>query len=129
MMSDPPVFQRKFSLGHIMATVSALRAIPKIEMLAALDRHVQGDWGEQSVASWNANDYAMRRGGSLFSVYRSRTGIAFWIITEPDRLLTTVLLPENSGSMPWVRMDRVSSLYEFGGGYSEGSEGHNSVHQ
>jgi hypothetical protein len=31
----------------------------------------------------------------LFSVYHSQAGKKFWIITEADRSVTTVLLPEN----------------------------------
>ncbi|HXE54664.1 MAG TPA: hypothetical protein VN541_16705 [Tepidisphaeraceae bacterium] len=40
------------------------------------------------------NDQAAKEGFRLLSVYTSRAGVAFWIITEGDRSVTTVLLPD-----------------------------------
>ena len=42
-----------------------------------------------------ANDRALQSGGGLFSSYRSSRNVKFWIITECDRSVTTVLLPED----------------------------------
>lgn len=46
---------------------------------------------------WETNYcFALKHGeGRLFSVYRDRKGVKFWIITEADRSATTVLLPED----------------------------------
>jgi hypothetical protein len=37
---------------------------------------------------------AVREGTRVFSVYELRDGTRIWIITEADRSVTTILLPE-----------------------------------
>jgi hypothetical protein len=78
-------------LGWIFASHEALQALSRDDITAAVGRHVRGDWGEGEPAE---NDTALREGGSLFSVYRTKDGVAFWVTTEADRSLTTVQLPE-----------------------------------
>ena len=90
-VTHPP----KFSLGQIVATPNALAAIPNDEVLNALSRHVRGDWGTLDAEDLNANERALRSGGRLFSSYHSSQNVKFWIITECDRSVTTVLLPED----------------------------------
>jgi hypothetical protein len=85
----------KFPLGQIVATPNALDHIPNDEILRAMSRHVQGDWGTLDAEDWNANGRALKEGGRLFSQYHSIQNIKFWIITEADRSVTTVLLPED----------------------------------
>ena len=85
----------KFPLGRLVATPNALQAIPNDEMLVALRQHAIGDWGQMTVHDWEANEQALTEGSRLFSVYRTRTGLKFWIITEADRASTTVLLPQD----------------------------------
>jgi hypothetical protein len=41
-----------------------------------------------------ANEYAMEHGLRVLSAYTLRTGEKIWIITEVDRSMTTILLPE-----------------------------------
>ena len=60
-----------------------------------LRRHVAGDWGDLDEADRQENEKSLKNGFRLLSAYRSITGIRFWIITEADRSLTTVLLPED----------------------------------
>lgn len=84
----------RFQLGHIVATPGALEAIPYIQIREALARHHSGDWGEIDPHDWMANDAALQAGGRLLSSFRSRASIRFWIITEGDRSVTTVLLPQ-----------------------------------
>jgi hypothetical protein len=69
--------------------------VPNLEILAALKRHQAGDWGEVGAEDGEANDSALVEGARLLSVYRTATGIKFWIITEADRSSTTVLMPED----------------------------------
>lgn len=42
---------------------------------------------------WEANQKALQDGNRLFSVFFSKAGEKFWIITEWDRSVTTILLP------------------------------------
>jgi hypothetical protein len=85
----------KFSLGQMVSTPNALNQIPNDEILLALSRHVLGDWGELEKEDWDSNERALQKGGRLFSRYVTSRNIPFWIITEWDRSVTTVLLPQD----------------------------------
>ena len=64
------------------------------EVLTALSRHAQGDWGDLLPEDTLANELALMQGGRLFSAY-GQGHDRFWIITAADRALTTVLLPQD----------------------------------
>jgi hypothetical protein len=85
----------KFPMGQTVITPAALKALSSAAVMAALDRHSQGDWGEVCEEDWDANDRALREGNRLLSVYRNGHDTKFWIMTEADRSATTVLLPED----------------------------------
>lgn len=85
----------RFPLGLVVATPNALTVLSSEEIQSALGRHDTGDWGDVESEDWQANERALREGGRLFSVYHSRNAVKFWIITEHDRSLTTILLPED----------------------------------
>jgi hypothetical protein len=80
-----------------VATPHVLTAVHSEEILKALSRHVQGDWGTLDAEDLQSNERALRFGGRLFSSYHSSQNVKFWIITECDRSVTTVLLPEDFG--------------------------------
>ena len=82
-------------LGQIVATPAALGALTQPDIVEALRRHASGDWGEVDAHDQAANDDAMRDGTRLLSAYRSASGTPFWVITEADRSVTTVLLPDD----------------------------------
>ena len=85
----------RFDLGRIVITSNAASVLPNHEVIDALRRHVRGDWGTLGAEDWVANERALSEGSRLLSAYSSRCGIRFWIITEADRSVTTVLLPED----------------------------------
>ena len=85
----------KFPLGQTVVTRTALAVLSALDIAAALDRHRRGDWGEVGRDDWRANERALKQGERLLSVYRTAEGTRFWVITEHDRSLTTVLLPED----------------------------------
>jgi len=85
----------KFPLGQLMATSNALVQLEQSDIQTALLHHARGDWGELDQEDKAANDNALIDGTRLLSSYRSKRGIKFWIITEADRSITTVLLPED----------------------------------
>lgn len=91
---DPLVRADKFPLGRLMMTPGARDGIPPSEMMQALRRHAKGDWGDLGDEDRRANDAALVDGTRLLSAYRTGSGTKFWIITEWDRSLTTVLLPD-----------------------------------
>ncbi len=85
-----------FPLGQVVATPGALRALEHAEQMphAFLDQHVHGAWGDLDEEDWEANERALREGLRLVSVYYTSAGEKMYIITEWDRSLTTLLLPE-----------------------------------
>lgn len=82
-------------LGQIVATPAALGVLTQTDIVAALRRHASGDWGNVDAEDRAANDDALQDGTRLLSVYQSASGTTFWVITEADRSVTTVLLPDD----------------------------------
>ena len=95
-MTPSPHITKRFSLGEIVATPGALSVLEKSGQppLLFLIRHVRGDWGEVGKEDWMANDEGMENGGRLLSAYRTTLGERIWVITEGDRSVTTLLLPD-----------------------------------
>jgi hypothetical protein len=87
--------QAKFPIGQIVATANALSKLTHDDILKALSRHVTGDWGEVCEEDRQENELSLKEGYRLLSVYQGAAGTKFWIITESDRSVTTVLLPED----------------------------------
>lgn len=85
----------RFKLGRIVATPNALGELTQGDILVAIQRHQSGDWGELGRHDREANDRALQKGTRLLSAYNAANGVRFWIITEADRSVTTILLPED----------------------------------
>ncbi len=68
---------------------------PHGELAEEILDHIVGDWGDVDEHDRAQNERALQEGTRLLSVYRSTGGVKFWIITEADRSVTTVLLPED----------------------------------
>ena len=90
--SSPPA---KFTIGQLVATPNALRHLEHTDIQSALRRHVAGDWGELCKDDQKQNEFALKYEMRLLSVYHSAKGVRFYVITESDRSVTTVLLPED----------------------------------
>ncbi|MBN0941390.1 hypothetical protein JTM36_34820, partial [Pseudomonas aeruginosa] len=59
-----------------------------------LRRHLGGDWGDLDDSDRRQNDAALKSGEDrLFPSYEVTPGLKIWIITEWDRSVTTLLLP------------------------------------
>jgi hypothetical protein len=88
--------QPLFSLGQIVATPGALSALEKARQPPQefLSRHVRGEWGELCEEDQRENAFSLERGFRLFSCYRTNAGTKLYVITEADRSVTTILLPE-----------------------------------
>jgi len=85
----------KFKLGQVVATPGALEELSREEISSALRRHASGDWGDLCKEDKKENELALKEGFRILSAYKSSgNGKKFWIITEADRSVTTVLLPE-----------------------------------
>jgi hypothetical protein len=87
----------KFKLGEVVMTRPALSfcEMHKVNTFALLARHSNADWGDLSESDKVLNDMALEGGDDrIFSSYNVGPG-KLWIITEWDRSVTTILLPED----------------------------------
>jgi hypothetical protein len=85
----------KFPLGQTVITANAHERLTQDDVLGALKRHASGDWGDLCEEDRQENELSLRDGFRILSVYYSVAGEKFWIITEADRSVTTVLMPED----------------------------------
>ncbi len=93
---DLPTYadEMRFGLGNLAITTVAWECVDRDDLVAAIDKHLRGDWGDVSKEDWTSNELALKEGYRLISSFKDRTGTKFWIITEADRSLTTILLPD-----------------------------------
>lgn len=84
----------KFNLGQTVVTRNAHDKIDPIAIYNSLLSHSCGDWGTVCHDDWKTNDEALELGNRILSSYED-DGQVFWIITEWDRSVTTVLLPDD----------------------------------
>ena len=82
-------------LGKVLATPGALKLLVDAggRPFDYLARHATGDWGELCAYDRRQNEIALRDGYRVLSSYDVPAG-RVWIITEADRSVTTILLPE-----------------------------------
>lgn len=86
-----------FKLGKVCATPGAIEAFDRAEVSPDwfIAKHHDGDWGDLSNEDIAENELSLKEGFRLLSTYTlPRTGVKIWIITEADRSVTTILLPE-----------------------------------
>ena len=88
--------ETKFSPGSVVATPGVLEAFRASgdDPLAYIIRHLAGDWGDVDEQDSRENELSLIHGFRLLSAYTLNGGTIIWIITEADRSVTTVLLPE-----------------------------------
>jgi hypothetical protein len=95
-MTDMNRLLSKFSLGRIVATPEALEALEEANQnpIEFIQRHQTGDWGELCEEDKRENEFSVRNGFRILSAYRTQNKVKIWIITEADRSVTTLLLPQ-----------------------------------
>lgn len=82
-------------LGRTVCTPGAKQIMDErgINAYGLLQRHASGDWGELTEDDKQLNRRAVENGGQVLSSYSERDA-QIWVITEGDRSVTTILLPE-----------------------------------
>jgi hypothetical protein len=85
-----------FQLGQVVATPGALDLLARaaVNATALLYRHQHGDWGDVSPEDAAKNARAILCDDRILSSFPILSGRRLWIITEADRSVTTLLLPE-----------------------------------
>lgn len=86
----------RFYTGKVVVTRGASAALNQDDILTALVRHFGGDWGELDEHDCTVMRRRSNSGGVLMSAYFGQNQTKFWVITEPERSVTTVLLPEEN---------------------------------
>lgn len=84
-----------FEAGRVFVGSAAQAALTAEDIKPALTRHVQGDWGLLDTMDRRQNLRALAASRPLQSVFQSTNGTSFWVVTEADRSLTSVLLAED----------------------------------
>ena len=87
------MLKSRFIVGQVVRTSRVRCELPQDEVFHGLNRHMHGDWGELDEFDREQNERAVDHGGRLLSRYSTQSGTVFWIITEHDRSVTTILLP------------------------------------
>ena len=84
-----------FPLGRVVATTGALKVLAESgeDPLSLLSRHCSGDWGDVDKRDRKENERSLKNGLRVLSSYPVGEG-KVWVITEADRSVTTILLPE-----------------------------------
>jgi hypothetical protein len=82
-------------LGKVVATPGALKLLSEMgeDPFGYITRHAAGDWGNLCAFDRRQNEIALQDGYRIFSSYDVSAG-RVWVITEADRSVTTILLPE-----------------------------------
>ena len=85
-----------FPLGQIAATTGALEALDRtaVNAMDLIRRHQSGDWGNVPPGDAAENQRSVENGWRVLSSYPISDDQDLWIITEADRSVTTLLLPE-----------------------------------
>ena len=84
-----------FQPGQIVATPGALPLLEEAKRTPQefLSRHLRGDWGDLCQEDERENEFGLKYGFRLISCYQITATENLWVITEADRSVTTLLLP------------------------------------
>ncbi|MFM0174620.1 hypothetical protein PQR33_35395 [Paraburkholderia sediminicola] len=87
----------RFPMGRPAITPAAEAALNAVGIhpVRLLARHIHGDWGELPAEDLAANELALLSGRRLLSSYAIPGGTKVWLVTQADRSVTTILLPED----------------------------------
>ena len=88
-----------FNLGMVVITRGANELAENNEKFKkfieqSFTRYISCDWGEMDEGDKRLNNKALKNGDRIFAQYVFDNDLKIWIITEWDRSVTTILLPE-----------------------------------
>ena len=86
---------RQLHLGRLLITPAARDTLDPADVMVALRRHAQCDWGDLCAEDRQENEFSLANDCRILSSYHDRNNTKFWIITERDRSATTILLPDD----------------------------------
>lgn len=86
-------FSPRFRLGNLVATPGVIESIGLDSVMPYVFMHMTGHWGDLDEEDQRSNDWSVDNGARILSQYYVE-GQKFWVITEHDRSVTTLLLPD-----------------------------------
>ena len=88
---------KKFNLGVCVSTPAAQVLLNEFDKSIEdlIKRHASCDWGDVCEEDSIANDLAIDDGEQILSVYNLTADKSVYVITDGNRAVTTVLLPED----------------------------------
>ena len=92
-------FETPLQTGHVLTTPHARAKVPPRDVAAALARHERSVRGEPNQGGRRHGKQTSLDGCRILTAYRANNGTRFWILSEPDRSITRVMLPEELGSL------------------------------
>ena len=87
----PRIQTRKVAITDAASTALAKSGDEGVFLLS---RHLHGDWGDVTEQDSLQNELALLLDLRVLSRYVLKDGTVVWIITEADRAITTILLPD-----------------------------------
>ena len=84
------LMEPRFPIGEAYTSAIAAERLPEDALLQSLHRHHCGDWGDLGEGDKQANEEALQTDERILSRYDLECG-SFYIITEADRSVTTVM--------------------------------------
>ena len=92
-VADKPTL---FDAGHVVRTFEALVAMVTAQASewSVLERHQSGDFGDIDPARRRRNEEAIACTGCVVSIYSLASDVNLWVVTERERRMTTLLLPD-----------------------------------
>lgn len=97
---------KTFEIGKVVCTRAVWVTMEENEVFkrfvsGCLSRYILYDWGDTCPEDWELNNQAVRDDDRVMAVYNIPDEIEdifenqFWIITESDRTVTTMLFPSD----------------------------------
>ncbi len=86
----------RFSLGRLFLTPGAIEALEESSQSPQdfISRHSRLEQGELCDEDHRENLFSADKALRIFSAFKTVRGEKLWVITEADRSVTTILLPE-----------------------------------
>lgn len=96
MEPQPYATPPKFIPALIVATPGALELLVSAgkEPYEYIVRHIKGEWGDVDRHDQVANEHALLVGLRVMSVFKITETETLWLITEGDRSICTLLVPD-----------------------------------
>ena len=79
-------------LGTIKESPGAIKLVSINDLVHAVVKHHNCDWGDAGSTIKDANDTALSNGGAVLSIHHASSGRRFQIRTNSARLLTEISL-------------------------------------